>query len=235
MPLTNTAGSLPDFTGVLNGSDISDRMKQIEFWLNGGIGAGELQAGSPWVGAEQVIRPQFFGGANPRTIGQAWHSWHQLGGLEKNDWFLVYDDFSDDEYLPIPKLTATIHVPPIDTGGTVGMFVAANWYSYEANGLLASTNAQQTGPIAAKFRLYLDGTPYGHTQRQINAQSNTTTGLGKDHSVVFWIPSVSAGRHDIGIRVAPLAATDTASSGVYRDWMHIWVAVRSFLCDITLL
>lgn len=247
MPLNTT--TLPDFmTGtIVQASDIRNRLDTIQQFLNGQIGSSEL-SGTSWVDHTHVISPEFYGAPSRRTVSTSFHAWHRRSIPEgsSTDFVVRHEDFanpafgseSDSDFSAIRDAAATIHVPPIDTGGTVGMAIWCNWYTYNSEGTLsAATDLESnlTDHIAAAFRIFVDDTGYTESTRYLHA----TTSWGdeaaerihrKDMSTCVWIPSISGGPHSVALKMLVFKTP----AGV-RDWKHVWVGPRFFEVEIFLL
>jgi len=252
MALDPTA--LPDFvTGTtVQASDIRDRLDTIQEFMNGQIGATELSA-TPWVEHEHVIRAEYYGSPSPRTIGTSFHAWHRLSIPEggSTDQVLAQEDFStntfaqrtDQNFFAIKDASATIHVPPIDTGGTIGMSIWVNWFTRNRDGVLTGDSKleQEIGStgtnVAAAYQLFVDDTSYPETIRYSNAQTVVSASeVGrihrKDMSTCLWVPSISAGTHSVALK---MMVFQTRGALADRRWKNIFTGIRSFEVEIFLL
>jgi hypothetical protein len=262
MGLTTT--SLPDFAAgtLVKASDLRDRFDTIQQYLNGQIAFADL-SWAAWVDHTHVISSEFYGAPSRRTVGTSFHAWHRKSIPENlsTDWVVRHSDYStavfttspdDQAWHSIRDASATIHVPPIDTGGTVGLSIWCNWFAYATATDEGDFDDQDdvendnNDHIAAAYQLFVDGTPYPETRRYIHASSTMTAGaLGgvkaaqrlarKNLSTCLWIPSISPGVHSVALKMLVFDPLRSSSVNTIRNWKHVWVGPRFFEAEIFLL
>ena len=146
---------------------------------------------------------------------------------------------NDQSWSAIGDASATIMVPPIDTGGTIGLAIWCNWFAYASatteGTFSANTDVENNGTdhIAAAYQIFVDDTGYPETKRYIHAASTLGSAVTrmsrKDMSAFLWIPSISAGVHTVSLRTIVFDPIQP------RNWKHTWVGPRFFEAEIFLL
>ena len=233
MPLSITLYNSSD---TLDQAGVESRLADIEAFINGGIVNADLGSGSPrgaFVDTDHLPTPEFYGRPTPRCIMHSGDTVFRTTTNAAQDRFLIYEDVSYDQFVPIPGLCATIPVtrPPNGTRTGAELEVWASWHAWENNGKIAVSGATYSNYEryrAARFALFLNGTELSNSRRRIEAGTTTPANLRqKTHCLYRWIAGAdlpsTPGYVNVGVRVQVQLPSST------HDWMNIFVSARSFI------
>ena len=218
-------------SGTINAADIESNIDKLETYVNGGIDATDYT--NNWVEGTHIRPPEFFGSPAPRTemVSSDIHS--RTTGIQNVDAFRLWEDITQDSYIPIPGLAATVHVMPPVPGNTVTATILCNWYTREISfgkDNLAVFVASNIGLyVFAEFNLYVqrdDAPPILQegTRRLLHAAGDLRISA-QNYSYATKVELQTGINHVyVGVKIA----STCPSSKAYR----LLVGSRNFICDV---
>jgi hypothetical protein len=233
--LANFAG-----TDFLNAAAYTDRWGAIEDWLNGGILGVDLKQ-TAWAKSDHLVAPRFFGSPDQHMLAISGDVWWRRSA----DFFLAFDDFAPDAWVPIPHAAVNVLCSPPPQVSTGHLEITCDFFSYEGLGDIQNNAANEEADAneAGRYQILIDGVPVDGTARRIFPSLLLTSQyLRKNHSIAVSIGGLTPGPHTVCLAVRPNPATDTSSPGTpgspdgnHRDWRFIWTGNRSFSAEVNYL
>ena len=204
---------LPLASGTLTASAVNSIFQKLEDFINGGIDSTDIDTSTKWCKERKVVRPEFYGSPAPKTL-LASSDLHVRYVGDNLYTFVVTNDISGQDYLPIPGLSATIYADlNQEESSTCLGIVNACWFCLEKEALGTNRNSglddgtnnnlthlqvENDDALAATFALYVNGVKQTGTERYL--YWNYDGFAFKNHSVSAMI-TLNRGMNDISIRV----------------------------------
>ena len=224
-----------DFTTstVISASDIDTRLTAMEDYVNGNLVAGDLDGGSTWAGTQQVTRPRFVGGVNPRIMSTVSDIQYRFRGTYIQDYFLMTDDATQD-WTPVFGVDIKFNPPPNQTTGMLTVLLSFDCFETggddpinTSGGNYTYTNTEVGSAPCAEFELNVDGVQREATNRRIyRATDEVLNYARKNHSMVWSTHNLPEGVHSAALMVKVNPAS-IISAG--REWKLIYVGLRSMV------
>lgn len=217
--------------GAVSSTEIEEHVAALEEFINGGIQSSDLKSTSAWVGHRHIDAPDFFGSPAPRWEGVSQVVHHRRVGERLEDAAVYVDDVAPNKWVAIPGLSAVVRSHPQVTR-TVGLEVAATWFTYEAQGSItySYTTIETSAQLCATFGLFIDDVLQEGTLRPLyRATSSAIRGTRKHHSINFYQPGLSDGTHHVCIKVKvpqSTLTTDQSSFGAGKR-VHKYIFVQT--------
>ena len=223
--------SLTDFNNgdTVSASDVEQRIRSMENFLNGGTSQGDF--GTSWIHTDLIVRPEFYGSPAPRAqmVSADSHYRHTMGSIENA--VIFYEDLSD-EYLPVPGLGVSFHLPE-----AANIYVMCCFRTFEvgAYGKDRSPTTELEEKLAAYFRLFVNDSGIGSTERTVYANTDGTGSSSanagtndlarKNHSMLYHHTStLSAGTHNVCVKMKINGDTNST-----RKFGRIFVTRRNII------
>ena len=222
--------SISNFTGgsIITATDVLNRVDEVEKFVNGGIVAADLKSSSPWVDAKHIVKPEFYGSPAPRTHGTTFdaHYRRTSGALQEST--LFYEDISTDDWLVIPGLAASFHIP-----AEAYCQIYATFYLFGSQGGTYPNSAFMEDFRSAYFALHVNGTVKNSTYRSMWAGTDGFQNLAKrQHSIAYAVDGTLArGNHSVSVRIK-MQKNSTASALTLRNWEKVYVTARNLVVHL---
>ena len=218
-------------SGTVSTTELNEHVAALEEYINGGIVSSDLQSSPRWVGHRHVDAADFYGSPAPRWEGVSKTVHHRYTGPRREDGALFLDDVAPNKWLAVPGLATVVRVNP-QVSRTVGLEVAATWFTFEDDGqanYYASSFDVDPSALCATFALFIDDAIAAGTTRPLFISTNEKKKAArKHHSVTYDQLNLQPGVHDVCVKVKVQLAIDNDSetAGVQRYHKFIWVLSR---------
>lgn len=224
-------------SGTASKVAIDSRFDDIERYLNGGIVSADLQA-SAWAGARHLVKPRFFGAPAPRVTGTTFDvHWRGELSYNRDARSIHHGIYGLDDYVPVRntggtfkcRTTTTFQILTSAYAWTSGGDMRDNIYA------LATNDVEQR--LAGTFAIFVNGSRRAGTRRRLwaavcySSAPYTPEWSAKKQITSITQVTLSAGVHDIEVRVKPVTPTlnNDAAPTTALDWKHIWVEGRTMV------
>jgi len=221
---------------TITAAEFNQRAKDIENFVNGGIGEPDLYTGQ-WVDTKMVRPQKFFGSPAPRAEGATGDLHHRQTFGAGTDQFFLWGSISNDEAVPITGLAQTVHVVPKTPGGRVRANVMCSFYAREVHD--GNQSAADGGPPElhsfANFALYVrkgNGPAYfqGGTFRRLYCSNAERTAGYVNRYGAKNLSIVASVELDHGINHVYVGAR-ISGIGMKHGW-RLHVAHRTMVVDV---
>lgn len=221
MPLT-----ISNFVGgaTIVASELLDKQNQVEEFINGGIEATDLRTSPAWVDSKLIVKPEFYGSPAPRTHGTTFDCHHRRTTNALTETALFYEDITTDEYLSIPGLGASFHLPQ-----EAHCQIYATFYVFGTQGGSYPSDLEHW--VACNFRLFVNEDGKSSTTRSHYASaSGSEFQSRKQHSIAHAVNGTLArGNHSVSVRIKMNKNSATAT----RNWEKIYVGARNLVVHLS--
>lgn len=227
MPLPNT------FTTFTNGAtitaaDINSRVVDLETFINGDITSADLP-NDKWVSSSIVVDPAFYGSPAPRVEMVSSDVHYRKEGGATNSLFYNYN--VTNSFIPLPGLSATIHVAIPDgfPSETVQACIRASFYSENENSVSGSTLSANTNLLVvdtAIFALFVDGTELEATRRKVYCECDAEDKMAGQNVSMVSLVGLSRGLHNISVRILP------SQPGAAANFQHTVIRHRTLNIEL---
>ena len=217
--------SISNFVGgsVITASDLLEKQDDVERFINGGIEATDLKSSSPWVDSKHIVKPEFYGSPAPRTLSTTFDAHYRKTSNAITESALFYEDISTNDWLVIPGLGASFHLPQ-----EAYCQIYANFYVFGAQSGGYPSDMERWR--SAYFSIHVDGVTQDSTYR--SHYGATAAGLNtakKQHSMAYAVDGVLArGNHSVSVRIK---VQKNAAIGT-RNWERIYVGARNLVVHL---
>jgi len=224
---------------VITAEVLNNIFHKCEEFLNGGIRTTDLQVHSTasgynphhpdlqgWCKPRHIVKPEFYASPAPK-VQMATADVHYRQALESRDHAVYTNDIGDNEFIPIPGLSATFHVDILEVDQIyVSVVVYANFFATErevyaglensgiTDGSAVALDAGKTTNVPASIEgekgicaiFALFHQPEGGEPEEIGGtrryQHWNFSGFGhKNHSISAMIPELTKGTHSVYVGV----------------------------------
>ena len=223
---------------------LNDVFQKVEEFINGELAVADLQTSSAWVSLQEVVIPEFYGSPTPRATMPSTDVYIREQ-FDKTYSFISTNTVAK-EPIPIPALSATIHVPvETEDPGSMLAFFHCNFSCFESFvqrgtgnaplnllvNYLTDTEIENAGQLAAYYELYVNGVRQVGTRRDL--YWNFGNIAAKNHSISAMIP-LNKGINNVSIRLLPLVDSTAQTSTKTKDikFYQIFTQTRNMIIDV---
>ena len=229
---------------------LNDVFQKVEEFINGELAVADLQTSSAWVSLKEVVIPEFYGSPTPRATMPSTDVYYREQ-FDKTYSFVCTNGMVKSP-IPIPALSATIHVPvETEDPGSMLAFFHCNFSCFESfvqrgtgnaplnttgQNYLTDTEVEGANVLAAYYELYVNGVRQVGTRRDL--YWNFGNIASKNHSISAMIP-LNKGINNVSIRLLPLVdvmppTTPNTTSAKTKEikFYQIFTQTRNMIIDV---
>lgn len=215
-------------SGTVSTTELNEHVAALEEYINGGIESNDLQASPRWVGHRHVDAADFYGSPAPRWEGVSKTVHHRYTGPRREDGALFLDDVAPNKWLAVPGLATVVRVHP-QVSRTVGLEVAATWFTFEDDGsaTYSASTFETSAEQCATFALFIDDAIAAGTIRPLyRSTADKKKAARKHHSINYYKLDLADGVHNVCVKVRVPEASLLGDPAADRAHKFIWVLSR---------